>query len=235
MFNNSIEDIQNILYREEPILRDDNKQIIKQEINPQKTSRANAFDLWMSSPMPMVTLVKTLDVSHILKCSKKHHLSFNMLLCWCIGKAASRIEEFFTLPEQGKLFRYDCLAVNVIVPNRDGGINSCDILYSDDLQQFYSDYQNLTRQAAEKCKSFFLEDAMIVGTSAMIETELDCIVNQYTDKFCNPMVMWGKYRKGWLRTTLPISFQFHHVQMDGRHAARFLELLQIEINNTIIK
>ena len=38
-----------------------------------------------------------------------------------------------------------------------------------------------------------------------------------------------KYRKGWLKTTLPISFQFHHSQMDGGHGAMFLELLQREI------
>ena len=71
---------------------------------------------------------------------------------------------------------------------------------------------------------------MIVGTSAVIETELDCIVNQYTDKFCNPMIMWGRYRRNWFRTTLPISFQFHHVQMDGGHGACFLEQLQQVIN-----
>ena len=70
---------------------------------------------------------------------------------------------------------------------------------------------------------------MIVGTSAMIQTELDSIVNQYTDKFNNPMVMWGKYRKRWFKTTLPISFQFHHSQMDGGEGAQFLELLQQEI------
>ena len=64
----------------------------------------------------------------------------------------------------------------------------------------------------------------------MIQTELDSIVNQYTDKFCNPMVMWGKYRKKLFNTTLPISFQFHHVQMDGGHGATFLEQLQKEIN-----
>ena len=63
-------------------------------------------------------------------------------------------------------------------------------------------------------------------SSAMIGTELDCIVNQYTDKFCNPMLMWGSYHRGFFRTTLPISFQFHHVQMDGGEAARFMELLQ---------
>ena len=203
---------------------------MKREINPQETSRGEAFSLWMSSPMPMVTLVKTFDVTTLLKYCKKQKLSFNMLLCWCIGKAASKVEEFYTLPENGKLFRYDRLAINVIVENRKGGINSCDILFSDDLQQFNRDYLTLTAQAANESKSIMFDDYMVIGTSAMIQTELDCIVNQYTDKFCNPMVMWGKYRKGWFKTTLPVSFQFHHVQMDGGHGARFLEHLQEEIN-----
>ena len=37
---------------------------MRTEINPQETTRATAFELWMSSPMPMVTLVKILDVPH---------------------------------------------------------------------------------------------------------------------------------------------------------------------------
>jgi chloramphenicol O-acetyltransferase type A len=72
---------------------------------------------------------------------------------------------------------------------------------------------------------------MVIGTSAMTATELDSIVNQYTDQFCNPMVMWGRYRKKWLKVSLPISFQFHHVQMDGGHAAQFLEELQKVMNS----
>ena len=202
---------------------------MKTEILPQESPRAEAFSLWMSSPMPMVTLVKTMDVSRLLKVSRKSGLKFTMLLCWCIGKAASRVEEFYTLPEKGKLFRYDRLAINVIVENRKGGLNSCDIPFSDDLQQFNSDYLDLTTKAANDCKNSTLDDLMIIGTSAMTQTELDCIVNQYTDQFCNPMVMWGKYRKKWFKTTLPISFQFHHVQMDGGHGARFLDILQKEI------
>ena len=35
---------------------------MKTEVNPQDTNRAEAFELWMSSPMPMVTLTKTFDV-----------------------------------------------------------------------------------------------------------------------------------------------------------------------------
>ena len=204
---------------------------MRQEVNPQDTSRAEAFELWITSPMPMVTLTKTFNVSNICKLSKKSGIKFNALLCWCIGKTASQMEVFYTLPEQGKLFKYDRIAINVIVNNRKGGINSCDIPFTEDITTFSHEYNMLTKQASDECKSSFIEDAMIIGTSAMPQTELDCIINQYTDKFSNPMVMWGKYRKHWMKTTLPISFQFHHVQMDGGHGATFLDLLQKEISS----
>ena len=48
--------------------------------------------------------------------------------------------------------------------------------------------------------------------------------------FDNPFLIWGRYRKGLFRTTLPLSFQFHHTQMDGAHAGRFLARLQETIN-----
>ncbi|MBQ5678372.1 MAG: chloramphenicol acetyltransferase [Rikenellaceae bacterium] len=204
---------------------------MKHEITPQESNREQAYTLWIKSPMPMVTLTKTFDITRLQKIAKQRHVKLNMLLCWCIGKAASQIEEFYTLPEGGKLFRYDSLAVNVIVNNIKGGINSCDIPFVDNLEPFNSSYIALTTEVKNTCKSIFNEEYMIVGTSAMTATELDSIVNQYTDKFCNPMVMWGRYRKGWFKTTLPISFQFHHVQMDGGHAAQFLELLQKTINS----
>ena len=202
---------------------------MKQEINPKDTGRAQAFEMWMQSPMPMVTLVKTFDVTHLYKVSKRRGLKFNMLLCWCIGKAASQMDEFHLLPEQGKLFRYDRLAINVIVNNSKGGISTCDIPFSDDLTQFSHEYDALTQKATETCSDITNEEAMIVGTSAMVETELDCIVNQYSGIFNNPFLAWGRYKHGWFKTTLPISFQFHHAQMDGGHAAQFLEELQRRI------
>ena len=199
---------------------------MKQQVNPEETKRAFAFEMWLNAPMPMVTLVKTMDVSRLVRLSRKSGVKFNTLMCWCIGKAATETEDLYLLPEGDKLFRYDRIAVNVVVRNRKGGINSCDIPFSADLQQFNRDYLELTTRVAEECQSRFLDGYMIVGTSAMIQTELDCVVNQYTDKFLNPMVMWGKYRKSWFKTLLPVSFQFHHVQMDGGDAARFLERLQ---------
>ena len=49
---------------------------MKREIDPQESNRAEAFRMWMSSPMPMVTLVKTLDVSRLVKVSKKSGMKF---------------------------------------------------------------------------------------------------------------------------------------------------------------
>ena len=203
---------------------------MKKEINPQESNRAEAFSMCMSSPMPMVTLVKTFDVTRLVKVSKKSGVKFNMLMCWCIGRAAKDIKEFYLQPIDGKLFQFDRLAINVIVENCKNDISSCDIPYSDDLQQFNSDYQKLTAQAARECKSFFLEGHIIIGTSTLVQTEIDCIVNQYSGKFNNPFLAWARYRKGWFKTTLPVSLQFHHVQMDGGQAAKFLQRLQDEIN-----
>ena len=202
---------------------------MKQEINPQDTARAEAFSLWMSSPMPMVTLVKTFDVSRLVKVSRRTGMKFTMLMCWCIGKAASGMEEFFLLPENGRLFRFDRLAINIVVQNVKGGISLCDVPFSDDIEQFNTNYLEVTCRTAKTCENTALEDHMIVGTSALPQTELDTIVNQYSGRYNNPFLAWGRYRKGLFKTTLPVSFQFHHAQMDGGHAVKFLQRLQHEM------
>ena len=205
--------------------------MMKQEINPKDTNRALAFELWIKSPMPMMTLTKTIDVTRLYKVSRQRGLKFNMLLCWSIGNAALRIEEFYMLPQNGKLYKFDRMAINVIVDNVMGGLSFCDIAVTDNLELFNVNYLHLTKTISQTCQDILDDEAVIVGTSAVTGTELDSIVNQYTDQFCNPMVMWGRYRKKWLKVTLPISFQFHHAQMDGGHAARFLEELQKVIKN----
>ena len=135
------------------------------------------------------------------------------------------------LPQNGKLYKYDRMAINVIVDNVKGGLSFCDVPVSDDLEAFNANYLHLTETISQTCQDILDNEAVIVGTSAVTGTELDSLVNQYNGIFNNPFVAWGRYRKGWLKTTLPISFQFHHAQMDGRQAAQFLEELQREIQS----
>lgn len=200
------------------------------EINPKETTRVYAFEMWTKAPMPMVTFFKTLDVSRLIKVSRSKGLKFNMLMCWCIGKAAASIEEFYVLPVAGRLVRYDTIAVNTIVANKTGEVSSCDIPFSNDLAVFNTDYLRFTSQVAETCENHDLADSMVIGTSALAQYDIDGAVGMYSGIFNNPFMIWGRYRKGWFKTTLSVSFQFHHTQMDGAHAARFLDLLQKEIH-----
>ena len=200
------------------------------EINPNDTTRAMAFAFWMKAPNPMVTFFKTIDVTTLVKISKRQHLKFNMLLDYCIGKAAVEIKEFYLLPVGDKLMQYDTIAVNTIVKNKNGEVSSCDILYSDDLNAFNQDYLNSTAQVARSCRDRDLSaDSMVIGTSAIVDTELDGVVGMNSGIFNNPFIIWGKYKKKFFRYYLPISFQFHHTQMDGAHAGRFLANLQNSI------
>ena len=201
------------------------------EINPNDTTRASAYELWMNAPNPMVTFFKTLDVTNLIRISKRKHLKFNMMIDFCIGRAAVGIKEFYILPVGEKLIQYDTIAVNTIVKNKEGEVSSCDILYSDDLETFRQEYMKYTTQVAETGQDRDLSnDSMIIGTSAIVDTEIDGAVGMNSGIFNNPFIIWGKYRKKGFRYYLPISFQFHHTQMDGAHAGRFLENLQNEIN-----
>ena len=197
-----------------------------QAVDPGATSRAEAFALWMDAPNPMVTLFKTLGVTPLVRLSRRKGLKFNMLLCWCIGKAASGVKEFYTLPVGRELLRYDTIAVNTIVKNKNGEVRSCDVPFSDDLTQFNADYLRLTRQVSETCENHDLTDSMVIGTSAIVDTEIDGAVGMNSGIFNNPFIIWGRYHRGLFKATLPLSFQFHHTQMDGAHAGRFLQRLQ---------
>ena len=202
------------------------------EVNPKETTRIYAFEMWMNAPMPMVTFFKTLNVSRLVKISKRTGLKFNMLMGYCIGKAASQVKEFYLLPVGDKLMQYDSIAVNTIVANRVGEVSSCDIPFTDNLSQFNENYLRLTRQVAESCADHDLSaGSMVIGTSALAQYEIDGAVGMYSGIFNNPFLIWGKYKQQWFKTTLTVSFQFHHTQMDGAHAARFLALVQEEIDH----
>ena len=199
-------------------------------IDPKTTTRAEAYELWMSAPNPMVTFFKTLDVTPLVRFSRKYGYKFNMLLCWCIGKAASEIKEFYLLPVGRELLQYDSIGVNTIVKNKNGEVSSCDVPFSNDLARFNADYLRLTKQVVESCENHDIADSMVIGTSAIVDTEIDGAVGMNSGIFNNPFIIWGKYHKRFIKTTLKLSFQFHHTQMDGAHAGRFLERLQENIN-----
>ena len=79
-----------------------------------------------------------------------------------------------------------------MVATRNGGIATCDIPVSDNLEQFDRDYRTLTGQVRESGESYELgEDYMVIGTSALAGYEIDGAVNIYAGCYNNPFLIWG--------------------------------------------
>lgn len=192
------------------------------EIDKGKIKRS----VWMGAPMPMVTIFKTLDVTGIIKTAKRTGAGFTALMCWCVGRAASEMEEFYILPVGDKLLKYEKLAVNVVVKTKNG-IATCDIPFNGNLKKFCRDYGRLTESVIKSGQDYELGgEYMVIGTSALPKHDIDGAANIYAGFYNNPFLIWGRYRKGLFKTTLPVSFQFHHSQFDGEEAAEFLDKLQ---------
>ena len=197
------------------------------EVNPHETPRGRQFEIWKNAPNPMLVFVKKVDVTRLVKLSKKKHLKFNMLLDYCIGKAAIEQKEFYLLPVGDKLMQFDKIAINTQVMNHTGEVSSCDIEFKGDFESYHHDYMTYTTEVARTCVNRDLsEECMVIGTSAIIATELEFGGGMYSGIFNNPFIIWGRYSRHLFRYYLNISFQFHHTQMDGAHAGEFLSRLQ---------
>ena len=197
------------------------------EIDPQLTTRAQQFEIWKNAPNPMLVFVKKLDVTKLIKISKRKHWKFNMLIDYCVGKAAINQKEFYLLPIGDKLMQFDKIAVNTMVKNHIGDVSSCDIEFTGDFDTYRSDYLKYTCQVADTCKDRDLsEECMVIGTSAIVDTELEFAGGMYSGIYNNPYIIWGRYSRRLFKYYLNLSFQFHHAQMDGAHAAQFLNKIQ---------
>ncbi|MBE6276718.1 MAG: chloramphenicol acetyltransferase [Bacteroides sp.] len=206
------------------------------EVNPKETTRGHQFEIWKNAPNPMLTFVKRMDVTRLVRISKEKHLKFNMLLDYCIGKAAINQKEFYLLPVGDKLMQFDHIAINTMVKNLTGEVSSCDIAFNGDFDSYSQDYLKYTTEVAESCIDRDLsEEYMVIGTSAVIDTELEFGGGMYSGIFNNPFIIWGRYSRHFFKYHLNLSFQFHHTQMDGAHATRFLNNIQKEINTLRIQ
>lgn len=137
------------------------------KVDPRDTKRAESWMLYKDAPMPMVTIMKTLDITGLLAL-KERGFRLNMLLCYCIGRAAEQIEEFRLLPVGHELMEYDNLGVSVIVVNDRGGLSSCDLPVMSSLEEFRRVYDELTVQVRRTCTDHELPERMMIGTSALV-------------------------------------------------------------------
>lgn len=189
--------------------------------SPIGTPRQSSYEDFKHCACPTIMLSKVFDITRVVRMARRHGLKLNMLLCWIIGKAASEIREFYVLYEQHMLHEYDSLSLNIVVDAGDA-IFLCDVPYSPSLKQFAEDYDRICAQTISERHNILFDNHARVGTSTLVQTELSFFTGGYNEKYTNPFITWGRYHKGWFRSTLPVTLRVNHIQMDGGQCARFL-------------
>lgn len=207
---------------------------MKKIITPAEAGREAEYGYWIDNRMPMVHLTTTFDVTRLVRlCRKQKRLKMNMLMCYCIVRAAQQVKEFHTLISGRDIIWSDRINVQTILKDKQGQLRFCDLPYTENLDEFVENYYRIGKEVWEKCEHHLDEEALFVGTSCLSTTlPLDSVSNQCNESFMNPFLMWGAYRKQFpWRYKLSMSLQFHHVQINGGEACRFLEILQNEMNS----
>ena len=85
--------------------------------------------------------------------------------------------------------------------------------------------------AYHNCTHHWLKEGAKLSTSAMIGFPFSSINSDVQSDYSNHYLLWGNYRKKFLKVKLNISFKFHHALLDGDMAVVFFNKLQEEFNN----
>lgn len=190
-------------------------------LKPEETNRCEAFRLWDMSFQPRVTLTKTYDVSPLLDQKEP----FEVLLSWCAAKAASTIPEFYLVPGAGGFYAFEDLGIVTQFRNENGDYQTISLPFDESFETYLRTFHAIAdrRKAGQKPEP--LDDLMRFDCLPSTFRHLD-LVSLPDPEQGNPVLYWGEVRED---GTLPVSFQFNHIQMDGYEAAEFLENLQQEI------
>lgn len=85
------------------------------EVQPKDTTRAMAYEFWMKAPNPMVSFFKTLDVTNLIKVSKRKHMKFNMLLDNVVKLSALMFLAGFIVAGLGVRFHWYVLPKGIVI------------------------------------------------------------------------------------------------------------------------
>ena len=206
---------------------------MKKVITPAEAGRELEYGYWINNRMPMVHITVTFDVTRLVRRHRRDkRMKMNILMCYCIVKAAQQVKEMHTQVSGKEMIWSDKINVQTILKDKNGQLRFADLPCTDTLEVFADNYYRISKEVWDTCEHHLDPEGHFVGTSCASTTlPLDSIQNQCNEDFMIPFLMWGAYRKcfPW-RYKLPISLQFHHVQMNGSEAVRFMELIQEEMN-----
>lgn len=192
--------------------------------------RKGYFKAYAGTDFPYINVGAHLDITRLLRFSRKQGLSSYLALIFSAHRAAEGIRNFRYRIMDGKPVLNDsmCPCFTYLQKGADLFINVI-VERSEDIREFHRNAkERIARQGNDLGLEIMRGRLDLIKYSAIpwiqythvVRTIAKCGVDSV------PKISWGKYFKQGDRDLVPFSVQVHHGLMDGLHVGRYFETLQ---------
>ena len=202
-------------------------------INIDKWPRKNAYNFYKDFDDPFFNVTVNLEVGQVLKNCKETNQSFFLSCLHACLKAANEIENFRMRIDNDKLKIYDTVHGGSTLFYEDESFGFAYYNYQNERSAFVDESQNIIDEC-RAVKSFEPSNERddLIYFSSLPWIQFTSLKHAF-DSHINPSIpriSFGKYVMQDSQTLMPLNVEVNHALMDGFHLARYLELLQIQLN-----
>lgn len=194
--------------------------------------RREIYDLFRES---VYNLTVELDVTEFVRTVHENGLKFYACACWCIAKTVNADEAYRFGVHDGKIGFWDSLKAHYSLRRADdSGLFTHNVTpFTPVFADFYRSFM-AGKPPAEQCGRLYYytepqPDAVHItimpGTHFSALSYSKQVVTGCDTSYI-PFVTMGQYREENGRLCMPVNVLFCHAVNDGRHSARFFELLE---------
>ena len=204
------------------------------KLNLENWNRLEQYKFFKKYDNPFFNICSSIDVTELLKQTKKHQLCFSTCLLFASIDTANKVESFKYRLKDGGVVIYDSIYAGSTILNDDNSFSFSYFDYDSDFKTFY----NKARGHIENHKAGKInfdgrnEDIDIIHYSVIPWINFTSFSHprNYKTNDSIPKIVFGQYYEKDGRKLLPISIEVHHALMDGYHLGEYLTKLQNMLN-----
>ncbi|MBK8564383.1 MAG: chloramphenicol acetyltransferase [Saprospiraceae bacterium] len=195
--------------------------------------REAAFRFFRHFDDPFFNISTNVDVTELHHFCKLSGLPFSLCTQFFAAQTANEIEELRLRLVGGEVRLYDLVHCGATVLHDDDTFSFCYYEMKPDLRQFVEDAKQLTQHHKQN-PSFDPGDDIHDVLHCSVVPWISFTAVKHARRFGRedsiPKLVFGKKFEQAGRWLMPVSLEAHHGLMDGLHAGRFFEGLQLKLD-----
>lgn len=201
-----------------------------EQIDQQQWDRRQQFEFFRPYTNPNFNLCGPVDISGIVAYRKKTGASLHLLYHYIALRAANELEAFAFRIVGDQVIKVGTIHCGTTLLKEDNTFGFCYFNYS----RFFQEFSNAAHEATEKFKTQEVmepqpESFDLLHCTTMPWVSFTSVQHPYNraSDYGIPKLAFGKIYQEGDRWKMPLSLQGHHALMDGYHAGRFFQRVEM--------